>query len=57
MKEEVLRRKLLKIDKENKGVVTILQLKDILAEKGFNYPKDALDRIFKDVIQIQLPEN
>lgn len=57
LKEDALRQQLSKIDKDHTGFVAIGQLREILESPQFQYPKDALDKIFSDELQIQLPSD
>ena len=55
LKEYRLRAILEELDPERKGAVSIANLRKILASEEFNFPADALDKVFKEELGIDMP--
>ena len=44
-------------DPEKRGAVSLITLRQILASPEFNFPADALDKVFKQELGIDVPQD
>jgi len=56
LKEYKLRGLCEQADTEKKGGITIAQVKQILVSQDFNFPEDALDRIFQQELKVDITQ-